>query len=170
MYWEQLHLFSPGFTSAISVQSGPSHVLLVTDVLLSVWQSNMSSSCSHLKAVMLMLWLLAVLSQRAVSLQLRLLAGSPGCCVAGLPHPPAHSSAECTARLCHSSRFTHCGGSASDKLQHSIDAPVWMNPAPALHALPLSYCDSLRCCQQGFSHFTLNSPQSKWENLQLISL
>lgn len=55
--------------------------------LLAVWQSNISGSCSHFKAFMLMLWLLAVLSQRDMSLQFRQLAGSPGHCVAGPPHP-----------------------------------------------------------------------------------
>lgn len=82
---EHLPLFSPLFTLAI--WSRRSRVLFVTEVMLDMWPSNISSSCSHFKASVLTLWLLAVLSQRAVSLQLRRLAGSPGRCVAGRLHP-----------------------------------------------------------------------------------
>lgn len=77
LFWVPLRLIS-GLSCA-------SHVLFF--LLLALGQSNLPSSFSHFKAFMLMLWLLAVLSQRAMSLLLRQLAGSPGCCVARLPHP-----------------------------------------------------------------------------------
>lgn len=114
-----------------------------------------------------MLGLLAVLSQQVMSLQLRRLAGSPGRCLAGWHH----ASAECTARLCHSSRHIHHRGVASARLHHSIPAPVWMNTAYPLHSL--TFCLTIELLShhpEAVSQAAVASLSAyrKWKQRQII--
>lgn len=140
-------------------------MLLDIEVLLAMWQWTITGSCSHFKAFMLTLWLLAVLSRRAMSHQL---AGSPGCCVAGQPHPwltpllSAQRGYVIPAGIHTVEEQLLPGGTTASS------APVWMITAYALYAASVSVFMMLWGCQQGCSHLRLSLPHREWQQSLLI--
>lgn len=117
---------------------------------------------------MLMLWLLAVVSQRAMSLQLRRLAGSPGRCVAGQPR------FWLTPQLSAQQGYVIPAGTHTVEEQllpggiAASSAPVWMITAYALYAVSVSVFTLLWSCQQGCGYLSVNLPHCKWQHSVLI--
>lgn len=122
-------------------------------------------AASHLKAFMLMLCLLAVLSQQAMSLQLRRLAGSPGRCVAGWTHPwliPLMSAQQ---------GYVIPAGihTVEERLLPGCNIALllgWTAYALSLSHTRVVFTSPLR--QQGSGHLTLYLSHWKWEHSQLM--